>query len=183
MPRAEPNLEKPLLPQGAELAAPPTRTKIYASLILALSLTLLPWADQIRWLVPDFTLMVLLYWNIRAPRLAGLGAAFTLGLVTDVAQGVLMGLNALAYCCATLAALLVQRRLEGFDAPRQSLQVAPLLLGKEALVLTLGLMMGRVDADWRWLAAGLIAGLLWLPMALLMDMITGRPALPQQNRP
>lgn len=181
MPRAETNPEKPLLPQGAELAAPPTRTKVYGSLILALSATLLPWADQIRWLVPDFTLMVLLYWNIRAPRLAGLGAAFTLGLVTDVARGVLMGLNALAYCSATMVALLVQRRLEGFDAPRQTLQLAPLLFGKEVLVLTLGLMMGRVDADWRWLVAGLIAGLLWLPLAMLLDLITGRPALSSQT--
>jgi len=176
-------MEKPLLPQGPELATPPAWTKVYASLALALAATLLPWADQIRWLVPDFTLMALLYWNIRAPRLAGLGAAFTLGLITDVAQGVLIGLNALAYCAATFIVLMVQRRLEGFDAPRQSLQIAPILLGKEALVLTLGLMMGLSDADWRWLAAGLIAGLLWLPLALLVDRITGRPALPVQTRP
>lgn len=172
-----------MLPQGAELAAPPTWTKVHASLILALAFTLLPWAEDYRWLVPDLTLMALLYWNIRAPRLAGLGAAFTLGLVTDVARGVLMGLNALAYCVATFIVLMVQRRLEGFDAPRQSLQVAPILLAKEILVLTLGLMMGLGDADWRWLAAGLVAGLLWLPLAMLVDRITGRPAHPVQHLP
>jgi len=81
MARAEPSTEKPLLPQGTELAAPPTRTKVYGSLLLALAATLLPWADSIRWLVPDFTLMALLYWNIRAPRLAGLGAAYHPGLL------------------------------------------------------------------------------------------------------
>lgn len=176
MPRVDPSPERPLLPQGAELAAPPTRPRVYASLALALAATLLPWADQILWLVPDFTLMALLYWNIRAPRLAGLGAAFTLGLVTDVARGVLMGLNALAYCAATFSVLLVQRRLEGFDVPRQALQVAPILVGKEVLVLVLGLALGFEQADWRWLAAGLAAALLWLPLAWLMDRITGRPA-------
>jgi rod shape-determining protein MreD len=118
--------------------------------------------------------MVLLYWNVRAPRLAGLGAAFGLGLITDVARGVLMGLNALAYCVATFVALLVQRRLEGFDAPRQALQLSPILLGKEALVLTMGLVMGLGEADWRWLAAGLAAALLWFPLAWLMDRISGR---------
>jgi rod shape-determining protein MreD len=174
MPRVDLTPEKPLLPQGAELAAPARRSRVYASLALALAATLLPWADQIQWLVPDFTLMVLLYWNVRAPRLAGLGVAFSLGLITDVARGVLMGLNALAYCTATFVALLVQRRLEGFDAPRQALQLGPLLLGKEALVLTLGLVMGLGDADWRWLAAGLAAALLWLPLAWLMDQISGR---------
>ncbi|MEW5787081.1 MAG: rod shape-determining protein MreD [Pseudomonadota bacterium] len=178
MPRAEPPAEKPLLPQGAELAPPPTRLKVYGSLALSLAATLLPWSDDLHWLVPDFTLMALLYWNIHAPRLAGLGMAFTLGLVTDVARGVLMGLNALAFCAATFVILLVQRRLEGFDAPRQSLQVAPVLLGKEALVLTLGLMLGLGEADWRWLAAGVVAGVLWMPLAWLVDRLTGRPSRP-----
>jgi len=171
----------PLLPQGAELTHPPTRAKVYISLLLAFSLTLLPWMEQIRWLVPDFTLMLLLYWNIRAPRLAGIGMAFSLGLLTDVARGVLFGLNALAYCAATFIVLLVQRRLEGFDTPRQTLQLSPILLGKEALVLTLGLMMGRADADWRWLAAGLTAALLWPALAWLVDRITQQEPASRQT--
>lgn len=168
------NMYKPLLPQGAELAHPPTRTKVYISLILAFLLTLLPWMESYRWLVPDFTLMVLLYWNIRAPRLAGLGTAFSLGLLTDVARGVLIGLNALAFCAATFVVLLVQRRLAGFDAPRQTLQLAPILLGKELLVLAIGLAIGRGTVDWRWLAAGLVATLLWSPLVWLVDRATGR---------
>ena len=174
--------DKPLLPQGAELAKPPTRVKIYFSLTLALAATLLPWSADLRWLVPDFTLMVLLYWSIRAPRLAGLGAAFALGLVTDVARGVLMGLNALAYCAATFAVLLVQRRLENFDAPRQTPQIAPALVGKEAIVLTLGLMIGRGEVDWRWLAAGLVGALLWVPMSWLLDRASRGPLPPTQER-
>jgi len=173
MPRAEPGTSKPLLPQGAELLSPPTPTRVYFSLALALAATLLPRTDGMPWLAPDFTLMVLLYWSIRAPRLAGLGVAFLLGLVTDVAAGVLMGLNALGYCAATFVILMLRRRLEGFDAPRQALQLAPLLLGKEALVLLAGLMLGLPQADWRWLAAGLVAAVLWLPLAWLMDRLTG----------
>jgi rod shape-determining protein MreD len=174
---------KPLLPQGAELAHPPTRTKVYASLLLAFAMTLLPWMEQVRWLVPDFTLMALLYWNIRAPRLAGLGMAFSLGLITDVARGVLIGLNALAYCGATFIVLLLQRRLEGFDTPRQTLQLSPILLGKEALVLTLGVMMGRGAADWRWLAAGVVAAALWPPLAWLVDRVTDRAAPASRQSP
>jgi len=172
----------PLLPQGAELAHPPTRAKVYISLILAFAMTLLPWLEEIRWLVPDFTLMALLYWNIRAPRLVGLGAAFSLGLLTDVARGVLIGLNALAYCIATFVVLLVQRRLEGFDTPRQTLQLSPILLGKEACVLALGLLMGRGDADWRWLAAGVVAALLWPPLAWLVDFASS-PAQASRQTP
>ncbi len=170
------NGARPLLPQGAELAAPPSHGKVMASLFAALCLSLLPWADGLRWLLPDLTLMVLLYWCIHAPRLVGLGLAFALGLVTDVAHGLLLGLDALAYCAAAFVVLSLQKRLEGFDAARQTLQLAPLLLGKEALVLTLGLAFSRGDADWRYLASGVLAVVLWLPLAMLLDRITGRPA-------
>ncbi|OYY94981.1 MAG: rod shape-determining protein MreD [Hydrogenophilales bacterium 28-61-23] len=168
------NTLQPLLPQGAELIRPPTRTKVFGSLSLAFGVTLLPWLEDIRWLVPDFTLMALLYWNIHAPRLTGLGAAFVFGLLTDVARGVFFGLNALVYCAATFVALLVHRRLEGFSIPHQALQISPILLGKELLLLTLGLALGRGTVDWRWLAAGLVAVLLWPPMAWLFDRATGR---------
>lgn len=174
------NGARPLLPQGAELAVPPNRAKVIATLFVALCLTLLPWADGLRWLLPDLTLMVLLYWCIHAPRLVGLGIAFALGLVTDVTHGLLLGLDALAYCGAVFLTLSLQKRLEGFDAPRQTLQLAPLLLGKEALVLTLGLAFGRGEADWRYLFAGLVAIALWWPLALLLDRISGRPALPER---
>lgn len=174
---------RPLLPQGAVLVAPATRGKVYGILLVALAATLLPWSDDVRWLVPDFTLMALLYWNIHAPRLAGLGSAFLLGLITDVARGVLMGLNALAYCAAAFVVLSLQRRLEKFDAPRQTLQLAPILLAKELLVLTLGLVFGRGEADWRWLAAGLVASLLWTPLAWLVNRITGRPSAAPQDTP
>lgn len=172
---------KPLLPQGPELAAPASRIKVNTSLVVALGFTLLPWADGVRWLVPDFTLMVLLYWCIHAPRQAGLGSAFVLGLVTDVAHGVLLGLNALAYCAAAFVVLLLHRRLEGFAAPAQALQLGPFLFAKEALVLTVGLSVGRAEADWRYLAAGLLAALLWLPVSMLLDRVSGRPAQPAQT--
>ncbi len=175
------NGARPLLPQGAELAAPPSRAKVAASLFAALCLTMLPWADGLRWLLPDLTLMVLLYWCIHAPRLAGLGIAFVLGMVTDVTHGLLLGLDALAYCGAAFVALSLQKRLEGFDTPRQTLQLAPLLLGKEALVLILGLAFGRGEVDWRYLAAGLMAALLWWPLAMLLDHVSGRPALPDHT--
>lgn len=169
-------VEKAFLPKGAELAPPATRVKVWGMLLVALGLSLSPWPDGIRWLIPDFSLMVLLYWSIRAPRLAGLGTACLLGVVVDVERGLHLGLNALGYCAAAFVVLSLQRRLENFDASRQGLQLAPILLGKEALVLTLGLVFSHGEVDWRWLAAGVMAALLWVPMAWLLDRITGRPA-------
>lgn len=176
------SIDKPLLPQGAELVKPPTRVMVYLSLLVALAVTLSPWDADIRWLLPDFTLLLLLYWNIRAPRMVGLGTAFTLGLVSDVARGMLMGLNALAYCAATFTVLLLHRRLENFDAVRQTPQIAPILLGKEAIVLIFGLMLSRGEVDWRWLLAGVLGALLWTPLSWLMDRLSARPTTPARER-
>jgi rod shape-determining protein MreD len=171
---------KAFLPKGAEVAEPPGRLKVWGLIGLGLAMNLSPWPDEVRWLVPDFALMALIYWHIHMPRLAGLGAAFLLGLVVDVVRGVHMGLNALAYCAAAFVVLLVRRRLEKFDAPRQTLQLAPVFVGKEALVLTLGLWFGHGQADWRWLAGGVLATLLWTPLCWVLDRVTGRPAAPTE---
>lgn len=170
------NGTKPLIPQGEELARPPTRPMVLASLAVAFMLTLLPWPEAALWLVPDFGLLVLLYWNIHAPRLAALGVAFALGLAMDATHGLLFGLHALSYCVATFLVLMLRRRLEFFTLKGQAAHLAPLFLLQKALVLLLGLAYGQGQADWRFLAAGVITAALWVPACMVMDRLTGRPA-------
>lgn len=164
-----------LSPQGPQLIAPASARMVYGSLALAFVLGLLPWPQGWRWLVPDFTFLVMLYWNIHSPHRAGLGLAFVLGLLTDAARGVLFGMHALVYVVAAFVALSVRRRLENFLPPGQALQLAPLFLGKEVSVLLLGIAIGQKVIDWWSLAAGPMAGLLWLPVCLLLHRLGGRP--------
>ena len=70
---------KPLLLQGTAIVAPPAWQLVLTTLVLAFLLTLLPWPDTSRWLVPDFLLMVLIYWHIHLPRPVGIGMAFAWG--------------------------------------------------------------------------------------------------------
>lgn len=164
-----------LSPRGPQLIAPASARLVYGSLALAFMLGLLPWPVGWRWLVPDFTFLVLLYWNIHSPHRAGLGLAFVLGLLTDAARGMLFGIHALVYVAAAFVALSVRRRLENFLPPGQALQLAPLFLGKELTVLLLGLALGQAVIDWWHLAAGPMAALLWLPACLLLHRLGGRP--------
>lgn len=167
------------LPQrGPELIAPASTRLIILSFVLAVLLDLLPWPRAALWLVPDFPLMVLLYWNTHEPRRAPMWLAFLLGLVADVAHGVLLGLHALAYVTASFGALLVQRRLANFGPMGQAMQLAPILLGARLLVLVVGLAMSRGEVAWAYLAGGLAGALLWYPMCLLLNRVTGRPDEP-----
>lgn len=165
--------EKPLVPQGPQLIVPASRRLVYGSLALAYLATLLPWPQGLLWLLPDFTLVLLLYWVIHAPHLAGLGFAMLLGLLTDATLGGLMGQHALTYTVTVFMVIHLRRRLENFEVSGRALHLAPIFLGQQALVLLLGLAFGLADADWRYLVAGLSAVLCWIPVAHLLDRLTG----------
>lgn len=167
--------DKPFLPQGAALIAPPSWRRVAGSLALAFVMTLLPWPGEWRWLVPDFTLMALLYWHIHAPQHTPMGVAFGLGLLTDATRGALFGQHAVAYALTAYLALFLRRRLENFSAPARAVQLAPLFLFKELAILLFGLIFVKQTTDWRYLAAGIVAALLWLPLAMLLDRLAGRP--------
>lgn len=165
--------ERPLVPQGPELVAPASFRLVATSLALGYLATLLPWPDAVHWLVPDFTLVLLLYWTVHASHLVRLGAAFGLGLLTDASLGMLMGQHALLYTLAAFVALNLRRRLENFQVPGRALHLAPVFIAEPALLMLLGLAFGETDIDWRHLAAGLSAALIWIPIAYLLDRLIG----------
>lgn len=171
--------DRPLPARGPALAKPPSGRLVLGSLAMAFLVGLLPWPAEQLWWVPDFTLIVLIYWNVHAPRMAHLGVAFTLGLLTDAHQGVLFGLHALVYTIVAFLALSLRRRLENFPPRGQAPQVAPLLVGKEALMVLLSVLLGSGMSNWWVLLAGLTGTLVWLPVSLLLDKLSGRSALTQ----
>lgn len=167
------NTEKPLVPQGPQLIAPASRRLVYGSLALGYLVSLLPWPQDLLWLVPDFILVVLFYWLVHAPHLASLGLAMLLGLLADATLGGLMGQHALAYSVIAFLVTNLRRRLENFEVSGRALHLAPFFIGQQALVLVLGLAFNLPDADWRYLAAGISAALCWIPLAKLLDRLTG----------
>src|SRR5262245_5790058 len=53
---------------------------------------------------PDFLALVLLYWCIQEPRYVGVGIAWAVGLLMDVADATVFGQHALAYAVLACAA-------------------------------------------------------------------------------
>lgn len=167
------NTEKPLVPQGPQLIAPASRRLVYGSLAMGYLATLLPWPPGMLWLLPDFTLVVLFYWIIHAPHLAGLGLAMALGLLADATLGTLVGQHAFAYTVTGFLVIHLRRRLENFEVSGRALHLAPIFFGQQVLIMILGLVFDLPDADWRYLVAGLSAALCWIPLAHLFDRLTG----------
>ena len=70
---------------------------IYITLFFAFIANLLPWIGQGITYRPDFVLLALIFWILRAPQLCNIGTAWFAGLLVDLATGGLFGQFALAY--------------------------------------------------------------------------------------
>lgn len=156
----------PASPQ--HILRPVRLSTILLSFVAALVLNFLPWTD-LR-LVPDFVALVLTFWCVRQPRLVGLGAAWTLGLLTDAGNGVLLGQHALAYSVLAFLAIWLSRRILWFRAPQQMLHVAVLLMASQGVLLLIRVATGGDIPGWTLLAGPLAGTLLWPALSWLLLM-------------
>lgn len=161
-----------MLPARSQILQPVRVSTIVASFVLALFLNFLPWQDMR--IVPDFVALVLAFWCIRQPRLVGLGVAWTLGVVSDAGNGVLLGQHALAYSLLAFLAIWLSRRILWFGPGLQALHVALLLLMAQGVALLVRLAAGDAFPGWT-LFVGPIAG------ALLWPAVTWLLLLPQRR--
>ena len=69
---------------------------VIVTLIVALALTMLPLPRAIDAFRPDWLALIMIFWALAAPGHYGVGIAWLVGIVLDVAQGTLLGQHALA---------------------------------------------------------------------------------------
>lgn len=163
-----------------DILLPARLSTIVVSLAVALLLNFLPWKNVA--LVPDFVALVLAFWCVRQPRLVGLGAAWSLGLATDVGNGVLLGQHALAYSMLAFLAITLSRRILWFGPWGQALHVAGLLLAAQAVGLLVRLAAGAEFPGWTLAAGPLIGAALWPPVSVLLLLPQRRPPEPSETK-
>jgi rod shape-determining protein MreD len=142
-----------------QILQPVRMSTIIASFALALFLNFLPWRD-LR-LAPDFVALVLVFWCVRQPRLVGLGVAWSLGLVTDAGNGVLLGQHALAYSLVAFLGIWLSRRILWFGPGLQALHVGAILIVGQAASLLVRLAAGNDFPGWPILVGPLAGAILW----------------------
>jgi rod shape-determining protein MreD len=143
---------------------------IVITLIAAFLVNLLPWSGYGLWMRPDFVALVLLYWCIEQPRRVGFFAAWLLGLMMDVADGVLFGQHALAYSILAFAGIVLHRRVRMFPVSLQVLHVIPLLLVNDLIVLLLRLAAGGEFPGVPYFLGAVIGGVLWAPVSVVLKL-------------
>lgn len=134
---------------------------IYLSLLMAIIFQILPWSGWGLLIRPDFVLLTLIYWLLRAPQLCNIGTAWFIGIVIDIATGGLFGQNALAYALSAFFAVIYQRRLALFNIWQQAAYVFALLVLTQTTLLVLKLFAGGNSPGWVYFLPCVTGILLW----------------------
>ncbi|MGD9842076.1 MAG: rod shape-determining protein MreD [Steroidobacteraceae bacterium] len=138
------------------------------STVAALLLTIVPLPHLLSLGRPDWLLLLVIYWSLNAPFVAGLTYAWICGLIIDALIGTLIGQHALAYVLVATIAQHFQFRIRVFPVLHQAFVVLLLVLTYHFMLFWIDGIVGTAFSSWlRWLPA-LIGALLWpLLMALL----------------
>jgi len=146
---------------------------IYLSLLVAYICILFPWSGPALSLRPDFMLLVILFWLLRAPNLCNVGTAWIMGLFMDLAMGGIFGQYALAYTVTAFFAVIYQHRLVLFNKMQQLLYVFSLLMLSQLILLILKAFAGAEFLGWYYFIPSFSGAMLW-QIAMTLGLNTGR---------
>ena len=170
-----------IMRSGQQLLLPANPLFIWASLIAALLLNMLP-LGRMPWM-PDFLALVLFFWNVHQPLRVGIGLAFRFGLGMDVHQSSMLGQHALSYTALSFFAAVVHRRLLWFPVPSQAVQVLPLFVTAHGVELIIRMVKGGIFPGWIMLLAPLLESVLWPVVSIVLLVPQRRAPNPDENRP
>ena len=139
------------------------------SIIIALLLGLLPLPFLVQGLRPYWLALVVAFWVIEEPDRVGLGFAFLVGLVADLAFGTLLGEQALRL---VIMAFILQRfrsQLRFFPLAQQALAIGGLLLNDRVVSAAIHLLLGLPQPAWTYWLAPALGMLLWPPLFFVLD--------------
>lgn len=146
-----------------------SRLRVTFTVILALIFAVLPLPEPINAARPDLLLLLVIYWALSAPRIAGLLFAWLCGLAIDVLKGIILGQHALAFLVVAYLTHKFQLRLRIFPLSQQTATVFMLLAVYQFIVFWLDGIIGQPVTTWmRWLPV--ISGtILWPILIAVLD--------------
>jgi rod shape-determining protein MreD len=150
------------------------RIMYWASVAAGLVFAIVPlpgWLDAAR---PDLALLMIIYWILTSPRIAGLGYAWLAGLILDALRGLVLGQHALAFLVVAFLTHKLQLRIRMFPLLHQAASVALLLGLYHFIIFWTDGLTGHDYTGWnRWLPI-LSGALIWPLIVAGGDTLTRR---------
>jgi len=157
-------------PDNPEIQRPFGGTFIVLSILVALLLNGLPWQGIWLMLRPDFVALVMLYWCTHQPLRVGIGLAWAVGILADVADSSLFGQHALAYTLLAFGGVVLHRRLQMFGLREQTSQVLG-IFGLTYAAYTLVHWQVNGYVVWQYFLGCVTSTLLWAPLSIMFQAL------------
>ena len=134
---------------------------IYASLVVALILMILPLPDWAQIYRPNWVALVLIYWSMALPKRVGLWFAFFCGIVLDTSLGTLLGQHAMGLVIIIFFNMNFHQRIRVLALAQQAIYVFALLLINQGVVAWVEGIMGRPTPLLAFFSAPFVGMLIW----------------------
>lgn len=145
---------------------------ILLTFFIAYLLAIVPFPDWAMNYRPEWVPMVLIYWAMALPYRVGIGWAWAVGLVLDILEGSILGINAISLVIIAYVTLSLHQRLRMFSTLQQSGLVLA-LVGLNLMVCHwLLIVTGQsVPANLLYLMAALTSAIIWPSLFQLLRQI------------
>lgn len=137
------------------------RIPVVVTIVVALMLTIMPLPDFAKPFRPDWVAMVLIFWAMQLPRTWGVGSAWLVGIVLDVAQGTLLGQHALALTVIVFITVRVHLLMRVFPILQLTTTVFTLLVLYQFLLFWINGVAGVSSPAIYYWAPVISGALLW----------------------
>ena len=142
---------------------------VFATLAIAMLLTLVPLPAFFDPLRPYWVALVLVYWCLETQGLVSLGLAFGAGLVLDLLTGSLFGLHALSLVVLVYLVTRFRARIRFFPPWQQALSVLALLVNDRIILLWIMSLRGEPLPPIEFWAAPIVGTAIWPWLFLVLD--------------
>ena len=137
--------------------------RVALTVVLALLFSLVPLPAVVAPYRPNLLLLLIIYWALRAPAVAGLLFAWLCGLAVDLLTGTLLGQHAVAFLAIAFITHKQQLRMRVFPIYHQTFTVFAFLALYEFLIWWIDGIIGLEVNNWqRWMSV--VSGAVFWPI-------------------
>lgn len=134
---------------------------IVGSFIAAFLLTAMPLPDMVNYYRPPWVALVLMYWCMALPNRIGISTGWICGLLIDVLQGTLLGLNAVGFAILAYFSIVQYQRFRVFPLVQQSLIIGALIFILSLVSLWIRYQVDGMELNWNYTLPALSSLLIW----------------------
>ena len=142
---------------------------ILASFLLALALMLLHLPNWVKWIYPEWLVVMVLYWVFIMPYRVNIGIAWLVGFLLDILYNTPVGENALALVLAAYFIIAFSRKINLLDFWKKAAVIFGLVVWCQLLPLLLSACLGKHFNFWPIFSRAIMSALLWLVIVLLFN--------------